>query len=179
MVTREIKIHEILRHNFVQIPADMVVNAIIVAMVAHANRPSENAIYQVGSSVRNPMRYTNFQDCGFNYFTNKPWIGKDGKPVKVGRVKVLSSMASFHRYMAIRYLLLLKVNLFKHSPQLIPAYLSICFSRSLVFFLQGLELANMAFCHYFEDKYSDLNRKIKFVMKLVELYRPYLFFRGV
>lgn len=123
-----------LRHNFVQIPADMVVNAIIVAMVAHANRPSENAIYQVGSSVRNPMRYTNLQDCGFNYFTNKPWIGKDGKPVKVGRVKVLSSMASFHRYMAIRYLLLLKVNLFKHSPQLIPAYLSICFSRSLVFF---------------------------------------------
>lgn len=58
-----------------QIPADMVVNAIIVAMVAHANRPSENAIYQVGSSVRNPMRYTNLQDCGFNYFTNKPWMG--------------------------------------------------------------------------------------------------------
>ena len=27
--------------------------------------------------------------------------------------------------------------------------------------------------------YTDLNRKIKFVMKLVELYRPYLFFRGV
>ncbi|KAG6763072.1 hypothetical protein POTOM_033604 [Populus tomentosa] len=133
------------------IPADMVVNAIIVAMVAHANRPSENAIYQVGSSVRNPMRYTNLQDCGFNYFTNKPWIGKDGRPVKVGRVKVLSSRASFHRYMAIRYLLLLK----------------------------GLELANTAFCHFFEDKYSDLNRKIKFVMKLVELYRPYLFFRGV
>ncbi|XP_048233569.1 fatty acyl-CoA reductase 3-like isoform X2 [Ricinus communis] len=91
------------------IPADMVVNAIIVAMTAHANRPSENAIYQVGSSVRHPLRYANLQDYGLNYFTKKPWIGKDGKPVKVGKVKVLDSMASFRRYMAVRYLLLLKV----------------------------------------------------------------------
>ncbi|KAJ6927561.1 fatty acyl-CoA reductase 3-like [Populus alba x Populus x berolinensis] len=133
------------------IPADMVVNAMVVAMAAHANRPFDDAIYQVGSSVRNPVRYTNLQDFGFHYFTKKPWIGKDGKPVKVGRVKVLSSMANFHGYMAIRYLLLLK----------------------------GLELANIAFCRYFEKMYTDLNRKIKFVMKLVELYRPYLFFRGV
>ncbi|EEF38504.1 oxidoreductase, putative [Ricinus communis] len=133
------------------IPADMVVNAIIVAMTAHANRPSENAIYQVGSSVRHPLRYANLQDYGLNYFTKKPWIGKDGKPVKVGKVKVLDSMASFRRYMAVRYLLLLK----------------------------GLELANTAFCHYFQGIYSDLNRKINFVMKLVELYRPYLFFQGV
>ena len=92
-----------------QIPADMVVNAIIVAMAAHANQPSDEAIYQVGSSVRHPVRYTNLQDYGLTYFTKKPWIGKDGKAVKVGRVKVLDSMASFHRYMALRYLLLLKV----------------------------------------------------------------------
>lgn len=91
-----------------QIPADMVVNAIIVAMVAHANEPS-TAIYQVGSSVRNPVRYTNLHDYAFAYFTKKPWIGKDGKPIKVGKIKLLGSMASFRRYMAIRYLLLLKV----------------------------------------------------------------------
>ncbi|XP_050212535.1 fatty acyl-CoA reductase 3-like [Mercurialis annua] len=133
------------------IPADMVVNAIIVAMAAHANGASENAIYQVGSSVKNSVRYSNLQDYAFYYFTNKPWIGKNGKPVKVGKVKVLNSMASFHRYMALRYLLLLK----------------------------GLEVVNTAFCHYFEGLYSDLNRKIKFVMRLVELYRPYLFFCGV
>lgn len=92
-----------------QIPADMVVNAIAVAMVAHANRPSDDAIYQVGSSVRNPLTYSNLQDFGFDYFTENPWTGKDGKPIKVGKIKVLSSMANFHRYMAIRYLLLLKV----------------------------------------------------------------------
>lgn len=93
-----------------QIPADMVVNATIVAMVAHARQQqSGNVIYQVGSSLRNPLRYSDLQDYGYRYFTKKPWINKDGKPVKVGKVNVMNSMASFHRYMAIRYMLPLKV----------------------------------------------------------------------
>ncbi|KAF3439409.1 hypothetical protein FNV43_RR17687 [Rhamnella rubrinervis] len=147
------------------IPADLVVNAIIVAMAAHGKqyynynnidvvKNGENnkiSIYQVGSSVRNPLRYGDLQDYGFRYFTKKPWIDKDGKPVKVGKVTVLSSMASFRRYMAFRYLL----------------------------FLKGLELVNTAFCQYFQGLYVDLNRKINFVMRLVDLYRPYLFFKGV
>ncbi|XAR59675.1 Alcohol-forming fatty acyl-CoA reductase [Bertholletia excelsa] len=132
------------------IPADMVVNAMIVAMVAHANQPCE-AIYHVGSSVSNPIRFTRIQDYGLQYFTKHPWIGKDGKPVIVGKVTVLSTMASFHRYMAIRYLLPLK----------------------------GLELVNMAFCQYFQGMYLDLNRKINFVMRLIDIYRPYLFFKGI
>lgn len=136
-----------------QIPADMVVNAIIVAMVGHANQnDNENVvIYQVGSSSRNPVRYTNLQDYGYRYFTNKPWINKDGKPVKVGKVTVLNSMASFHRYMNLRYVL--------------P--------------LQGLKLANAALCKSFQHTCSDLNGKINFVMRLVDLYRPYLFFNGM
>ncbi|ONI01192.1 hypothetical protein PRUPE_6G126900 [Prunus persica] len=132
------------------IPADMVVNAIIAAMAAHANQPGE-VIYQVGSSMRNPVKYSNFHDYGFRFFTEKPWINKDGTPVKVGKVAVMGSMTTFHRYMTIRYLLLLK----------------------------GLEVVNTAFCQYFKGTYVDLNRKIKFVMRLVELYRPYLFFKGV
>ncbi|TQD73638.1 hypothetical protein C1H46_040827 [Malus baccata] len=132
------------------IPADMVVNAILAAMAAHANQPGE-VIYQVGSSMRNPLRYSNLHDYGFRFFTKKPWINKDGTPVKVGKVKVMGSMASFHRYMTVRYLL----------------------------FLKGLEVVNTAFCQYFKGTYVDLSRKIKFVMRLVELYKPYLFFKGV
>lgn len=132
------------------IPADMVVNAIIVAMVAHANQACD-IIYQVGSSVGNPLRNCNLQDYGFRYFSQNPWINKDGKPVKVGKMLVLDSMDSFRRYMAIRYLFLLK----------------------------GLELVNAAFCRYFQGTYHDLSRKIKFAMRLVELYEPYLFFKGV
>ncbi|XP_057479965.1 fatty acyl-CoA reductase 3-like isoform X1 [Actinidia eriantha] len=137
------------------IPADMVVNAMMVAMVAHANQiataDSNNIIYQVGSSVSNPINFTCIQDCCLLYFTKHPWIGNEGKPVKVGKVTVLNSMASFHRYMTIHYLLPLK----------------------------GLEMVNIAFCQYFHGMYYQLRRKINFVMKLIDLYRPYLFFKGI
>lgn len=86
----------------------MVVNSTIVAMAAHVNQPGE-VIYQMGSSVGNPLRYANLKDYGLQYFTKHPWTSKEGKPVIVGPVKVLGSMASFRRYMAVRYLLLLKV----------------------------------------------------------------------
>ncbi|KAK4286358.1 hypothetical protein QN277_002921 [Acacia crassicarpa] len=135
---------------FDAIPADMVVNAMLVAMVAHANE-ADGIIYHVGSSMRNPVRYSNLRDYSFRYFTSKPLRNKDGKIVKVGTVTVLNSMDSFRTYMFIRYMLLLK----------------------------GLELANKAFCQYFRGKYLDLNRKIQIVMRLVDLYRPYLFFNGV
>lgn len=91
-----------------QIPADMVVNAIIVAMMAHANQPSD-IIYHVGSSVRNPIKYHKLRDYITTYFSIKPMINKDGKPVKVGKVTVFNNMASFRKYMFIRYMLLLKV----------------------------------------------------------------------
>lgn len=87
----------------------MVVNSIIVAMVSHTNWRSDG-IYQMGSSVRNPVRYVELQDYGFRYFTENPWINKEGKPIKVGKVTVLRSMDSFHRYMAIRYTIWLKVH---------------------------------------------------------------------
>lgn len=88
----------------------MVVNAMIVAMTAHAGeRGGAESIYHVGSSVSNPIEFSRIQDYGYRYFTKHPWIGKDGKAVRVGKVTVLSSMASFQRYMAIRYLLPLKV----------------------------------------------------------------------
>ncbi|KAG6632138.1 fatty acyl-CoA reductase 3-like isoform X2 [Carya illinoinensis] len=134
-------------------PADLVVNAMIVAMVAHANQPAydHDMIYQVGSSMSNPLRNEKLPDVGFRYFSKTPWINKDGKAVKVGKIMMLSDMDSFHRYLAIRYLLPLK----------------------------GLELVNTALCQYFRIMYLDLKRKINFVMRLVELYKPYLFFKGV
>ncbi|MED6148951.1 hypothetical protein PIB30_057784 [Stylosanthes scabra] len=92
------------------IPGDLVVNAILVAMVAHANHPSDNVIYHLCSSLGNPITYNNLQDYALSYFTSKPWINKDGTPVKVGKVTVLTNMESFRRYMFIRYLLWLKVN---------------------------------------------------------------------
>ncbi|XP_031112843.1 alcohol-forming fatty acyl-CoA reductase-like [Ipomoea triloba] len=133
------------------IPADMVVNAMIVAMVGHADERGCERIYHVGSSVSNPLELPWIQDFGYRHFSKHPWIGKDGKPVIVGKVTVLSTMASFQTYMAIHYLLPLK----------------------------GLEIVNTACCQYFQSTYHEMDRKIKFVLKLVDLYRPYLFFKGL
>nr|AFK38475.1 unknown [Lotus japonicus] len=132
------------------IPADMVVNAMLVAMVAHANQP-DDIIYHVGSSVRNPVRYGNLLDYCLRYFTEKPLLNKDGNPVKVGKITMLGNMTSFHRYMFIRYLLPFK----------------------------GLELANAVLCKYFQEMYLDLSSKIRTVMRLADLYQPYLFFHGI
>ncbi|KGN64901.2 hypothetical protein Csa_022764 [Cucumis sativus] len=133
------------------IPADMVVNAMLVAMVAHASQLSSYTIYHVSSSMRNPIMYRKLQEYGFHYFSANPWINKDGQPVKVGKVTILNDMASFHRYMTIRYLV----------------------------FLKGLEVLNIALCHYFDGILFNFNRKIKYVLRLVDLYGPYLFFKGV
>ena len=229
-----------------QIPADMVVNAMMVAMVAHANQiataESNNIIYQVGSSVSNPINLTYIQDCGRLYFTKHPWIGNDGKPVKVGKITVLNSMASFHRYMTIHYLLPLKVCfcfcfcfgvcftnhlctmfrleiqsrkrkekgegdrsngseltlIFQYSFLSTKSFLNHWSEYNLNFFVvlrnintdlvlfllfpilfQGLKMVNIAFCQHFRAMYYELHRKINFVMRLIDLYRPYLFFKGM
>ncbi|KAF5744835.1 fatty acyl-CoA reductase 3-like [Tripterygium wilfordii] len=92
------------------IPADMVVNTILIAMVAHANQTqSIQIVYHVGSSLRNPLTLSNilkFTKCCFH--TN-PLINKNGKPIKVSKGKLLNSMAKFRIYMTARYALPLKL----------------------------------------------------------------------
>ncbi|KAK9079151.1 hypothetical protein SSX86_000821 [Deinandra increscens subsp. villosa] len=129
------------------VPADMVVNAMIASMAAHANQPDPETIYHIGSSISNPVKFSIVQRCGYRYFTEHPWIEKNGKPVIVGEVTVLNSMASFHRYIGLRYLLPLQV----------------------------LHFLNLIFFQAFASTYDDLKRKINFVLRLVDLYKPYLF----
>uniref|UniRef100_A0A7N0U3G0 Fatty acyl-CoA reductase n=1 Tax=Kalanchoe fedtschenkoi TaxID=63787 RepID=A0A7N0U3G0_KALFE len=132
------------------IPADMVVNSIVVAIAAHADKPGET-VYQVGSSNRNPLKYSSILLWGHIYFSQNPWIDKNGKAVIVSKIKILDTMEKFQNYMSFRYNLPLKM----------------------------LELTNMALCHYFEGFYSGAKRKIDVVMRLVQLYRPYLFFKAI
>ncbi|XP_022854799.1 alcohol-forming fatty acyl-CoA reductase-like [Olea europaea var. sylvestris] len=133
------------------IPADMVVNAMIAATVAHADEPDTHIIYHVGSSMANPVSYSSLQDFGLHYFTKNPWNGEDGKPTIVVKAMQLSSMAIFQRYMKIRYLIPLKV----------------------------LYIVNAILCQYFGDIYRNLRRKVMFLMRLVELFSPYIFFKGM
>ncbi|XP_062015477.1 fatty acyl-CoA reductase 3-like [Rosa rugosa] len=135
---------------FDMIPVDMVVNSIIAAMAVNANKYS-GIIYHVGTSLRNPIKFCDIYDIVFKYCTENPWINKDGTIVKAGKFTMFRTMASFHMYMQIRYML--------------P--------------LQGLRLVNMTFGQYFQELYVNYDRKLRLVMRLVELYKPYMFFKGI
>ncbi|KAI5322712.1 hypothetical protein L3X38_031784 [Prunus dulcis] len=132
------------------IPVDMVVNSIIVATVANANR-SACVIYHVGTSMRNPVTISDFLNVVRKYFTRNPWLNKDREPVKIRRMKIFKSTATFSMYMQIRFVL--------------P--------------LAGLKLVSKAFGQYFRNGYVDYNRKMTSVMRLVGLYKPFMLFKGI
>ncbi|KAK9120183.1 hypothetical protein Scep_018276 [Stephania cephalantha] len=132
------------------VPGDMVANAMIVAMITRANQASE-IIYQVGSSLRNPALLSLFRDVAFQYFSRNPWTGKDGKQVRVPKAILFDSVASFNRHMAVQYVLPLK----------------------------GLQLLNAVLCQFLRPTCTDLGRRINLVQRFVELYKPYIFFKGI
>jgi len=131
------------------IPADIVVNAMIVAMAAHA---SENGlfIYHSASSIGNPLRYSVVTDAAYNYFSQHPCVDRDGNIVHAKPPHFLESMRSFRGYMYTRY----------KAP------------------LQVLDLVDTVFCNIFRARYNRMLRNYNFAMYLAELYEPYAFFQG-
>ncbi|CAA3020501.1 Hypothetical predicted protein [Olea europaea subsp. europaea] len=132
------------------IPGDMVVNSMLVAMAKHTNQPSHRLIYHIGSSLRNPLKYEDTRWFMYNYLTKNPLLDTGGKPIKVEKGKILETMASFHRYIAIRYLA----------------------------FVRMLKLVNMILCNHFRNFHANARRRIDYSIRLAELYKPYLFFHG-
>jgi alcohol-forming fatty acyl-CoA reductase len=64
------------------IPVDMVVAA-IVAVAATGPDPAGPVVYQVASSVRNPLRYGDLVDLVRSWFTEHPLYDSDGQPIVV------------------------------------------------------------------------------------------------
>jgi alcohol-forming fatty acyl-CoA reductase len=64
------------------IPVDMVVAAIIAVSAAGPD-PAGPAVYQVASSVRNPLRYGELVDLVRSWFTEHPLYDSDGQPIMV------------------------------------------------------------------------------------------------
>ena len=124
----------------------MVVNAMLATIVAHANQTSFETIYHVGSSVSNPLKFDTVQKCAYLYFSQNPWTDNNGKLVTVKKLAVLKSMASFNKYIALRYLL--------------P--------------LQLLKVVNIICCQAFNGTYKNFERKVNLVQRLVKLNKPYL-----
>nr|DAD19326.1 TPA_asm: hypothetical protein HUJ06_020789 [Nelumbo nucifera] len=134
---------------FHRFPGDMVVNSMVAAMVAHANQPKQ-FIYQVGSSRSNPIKGSRLHEYVHRCFSiNNPFIDKKGNPIKIRKYAVLTSKHALQRYMATRYMLPLKVRSQNHIN------------------------------HHLSLLSQDLNRKIKYLMFLMKLYQPFLFFKGI
>ncbi|KAL2536136.1 Fatty acyl-CoA reductase 3 [Forsythia ovata] len=129
----------------------MVVNSMVVAMAVHSNQPSHRLIYHIGSSRTNPLKYARMRLLMYSFLTKNPLLDTKGKPIRVEQVKILETVASFHRYIAIRYL---------------P-------------FIKTLVLVNILLCNHFESLYVSAKSKINYVVRLAELYKPYLFFQGM
>ncbi|KAF7848145.1 hypothetical protein BT93_L2253 [Corymbia citriodora subsp. variegata] len=132
------------------LPADMVVNAMIVAIAVHANQPNSNKIYQVGSSRKHPLTYSDITDITWSYFKDSPWINENGEPVKVHKLRIVKSMASFHKHLR-HYILLTKV----------------------------LKVASSIFGGRLQGLHADVHKKVNAAVRLAELYEPYALFKGI
>ena len=101
-------------------PGDMVVNAMMAATAAHASSRSSEpekksepekppAVYHVTSSLRHPAPYAVLYRTGIRYFEENPRVGADGRAVRTRKVRFLSTIASFHLFMVLKYRLPLEL----------------------------------------------------------------------
>ncbi|GAB2229821.1 hypothetical protein Droror1_Dr00014077 [Drosera rotundifolia] len=132
------------------IPADMVVNCMIVAAVAHANRHPCLAIYQLGSSFRNPLTMKGLADLFFRYFSEKPLANNEGKPIRVRRLILLGN-SLFFLFISWLFVLVIKV----------------------------LRLADMISMHLIQGFVDRLDKNLTTTVKLVGVYKPYLCCDGI
>jgi fatty acyl-CoA reductase len=89
----------------------MVVNAMMVAMVAHSEEQAQT-IYHVTSSLHNPASYTVLQETFHRYFINNPPRGKNGEPIRLKKMRFFSTVPRLRAYMIIKYKLPLEVRLY-------------------------------------------------------------------
>ncbi|PIN07802.1 Acyl-CoA reductase [Handroanthus impetiginosus] len=82
------------------VPADMVVNATLAAMAKHgsAGKP-DYSVYQVASSVVNPLVFRELAKLLYEHFSASPFIDPTGNPVRVPKMKLFSSMEDFSSHL--------------------------------------------------------------------------------
>ncbi|VAI00668.1 unnamed protein product [Triticum turgidum subsp. durum] len=89
------------------VPADMVVNATLVAMAVHLNEKG-HVIYNVCSALQNPLTGYVLEDACWDYFSIYPRV-QNGKPLKNKRPYVFKRFALFRAYLMLVYKLPLEI----------------------------------------------------------------------
>ncbi|KAL9232697.1 hypothetical protein vseg_007776 [Gypsophila vaccaria] len=78
------------------VPVDMVVNAIIAAMAKHgASGKPEISVYQVASSVVNPLVFGDLGDLAHRHFTTSPCLDTQGRPIQIEPFKFYELMDEY------------------------------------------------------------------------------------
>ncbi|GAB4851490.1 hypothetical protein Ancab_030892 [Ancistrocladus abbreviatus] len=78
------------------VPVDMVANAMLAAIAKHgAVGKPEIKVYQVASSVVNPLLFKELGDLLYEHFARLPCMDSEGKPIQVEKFKFFSSMEDF------------------------------------------------------------------------------------
>uniref|UniRef100_A0ACD6AKV8 Uncharacterized protein n=1 Tax=Avena sativa TaxID=4498 RepID=A0ACD6AKV8_AVESA len=97
------------RNNIIDvIPADIVINAAMVAMAVHWNE-KEQVIYHVSSSLQNPLSLYDLEDACEDYFSMNPRILENGKALPNRRPYVFKNLTFFRLFLLLVYKLPLEV----------------------------------------------------------------------
>ncbi|KXG25392.1 hypothetical protein SORBI_3007G169900 [Sorghum bicolor] len=138
------------------VPGDMVVNAMLAAVVAHSverrggGAQAAMTIYHPTSSLRNPVTYAVLYRSGRRHFKEHPRVKDNGEVIPNNKMRFFTTIPRFRLYMILSYKLPLEM----------------------------LHMSNLLLCGLFSQFYKDSNRKYKFVMHLVDVYGPFAFFKG-
>uniref|UniRef100_A0A0D9XIZ1 Fatty acyl-CoA reductase n=1 Tax=Leersia perrieri TaxID=77586 RepID=A0A0D9XIZ1_9ORYZ len=84
------------------VPADIVVNAML-SIISYHPQGTTDFIYQIGSSVTNPLKIGKMGDLTYKYFSEKPFVGAKGEAVRVKQPNFLAAMSSFYEIMDKHY----------------------------------------------------------------------------
>ena len=78
----------------------MVVNATLAAMAKHGSAgKSESNIYQIASSVVNPLVFQDLAELLYQHFNSLPCVDSKGRPIHVPAMKLFTSMDDFSSHL--------------------------------------------------------------------------------
>ncbi|XP_048321564.2 fatty acyl-CoA reductase 2, chloroplastic isoform X2 [Ziziphus jujuba] len=83
------------------VPADMVVNAMLAAMAKQgfADRKPDMNVYQITSSVANPLPLQDLARLSYEHYNSSPCMDSHGRPIKVSPMMFFHSMEAFDAHL--------------------------------------------------------------------------------
>ncbi|XP_009391351.3 fatty acyl-CoA reductase 2, chloroplastic [Musa acuminata AAA Group] len=132
------------------VPADMVVSAMVAAMAKHGSTSNPGMhIYQITSSVVNPLVIQDLAKLIFQHFSAFPCIDAKGRPIAVSPIKFFDDANEFSAYVS--------TDAVRRNERLAAAISNEKISRSL-----------KSFCL----------RSVEQAKHLAKIYEPYTFYGG-